>query len=295
MEPAVPPAASGTGAAGDASATGMATQAARPPSSDPAALPARRLGDFELVREIGRGGMGVVYEVRQSSLQRRVALKVLPPGLGLSREGLARFEREARAAAALHHTNIVPVYAIGEDQGFHFYAMELIEGASPSHPRGGERATPGRLDAGAAGDGRSRGVAGLRGLDRRRSGQPLLRHYGTALVRAPSRACWPTSRTRCTTPTPAESSTATSSPPTCCWRRIGRLCLTDFGLARVTEEPRLTVSGAFLGTPAYMSPEQIASGKVPLDHRTDIYSLGAVLYEMLDAAAPVPGRFPASR
>ena len=72
--------------------------------------------------------MGVVYEARQSSLQRRVALKVLPPGLGLSTEGLARFEREARAAAALHHTNIVPVYAIGEDQGFHFYAMELIEG-----------------------------------------------------------------------------------------------------------------------------------------------------------------------
>ena len=89
-----------------------------------------RLGDFELIREIGRGGMGVVYEARQLSLNRRVALKVLPPGLGLTREARIRFEREARAAAKLHHTNIVPVHAIGEQDGHHFYAMELIEGKS---------------------------------------------------------------------------------------------------------------------------------------------------------------------
>jgi serine/threonine protein kinase len=89
-----------------------------------------RLGDFEIVREIGRGGMGVVYEARQVSLNRKVALKVLSGGLGLTTKAVQRFRREAEAAAKLHHTNIVPVYATGEEDGTHFYAMELIEGPS---------------------------------------------------------------------------------------------------------------------------------------------------------------------
>ncbi len=87
--------------------------------------PLGRLGDSELLREIGRGGMGVVYEARQVSLNRLVALKVLPPGLGLTEQAVKRFEREAQAAAKLHHTNIVPVHAIGQADGSHFYAMEL--------------------------------------------------------------------------------------------------------------------------------------------------------------------------
>src|SRR5262249_37860210 len=90
----------------------------------------RRLGDFEIVREVGRGGMGIVYEARQVSLNRKVALKVLAAGLGLTSKVVQRFHREAEAAAKLHHTNIVPVYATGEQDGTHFYAMELIEGAS---------------------------------------------------------------------------------------------------------------------------------------------------------------------
>src|SRR5262245_16688207 len=92
----------------------------------------KRLGDFELLREIGRGGMGVVYDARQVSLNRRVALKVLAGGLGLTPKAVLRFHREAEAAAKLHHTNIVPVYATGEQDGTHFYAMELIEGPSPT-------------------------------------------------------------------------------------------------------------------------------------------------------------------
>src|SRR5262245_57278302 len=90
----------------------------------------RRLGDFEILREIGRGGMGIVYEAEQVSLHRKVALKVLSSGLGLSSKAVLRFRREAEAAAKLHHTNIVPVYAIGEEAGTHFYAMELIDGPS---------------------------------------------------------------------------------------------------------------------------------------------------------------------
>src|SRR5262245_8181329 len=89
-----------------------------------------RLGDFELVRELGHGGMGVVYEARQVSLNRRVALKVLRAGLGLTAQAIARFRREAETAAMLHHTNIVPIYATGEENGAHFYAMELIDGPS---------------------------------------------------------------------------------------------------------------------------------------------------------------------
>ena len=90
----------------------------------------RILGDFEIIREIGRGGMGIVDEARQRSLNRRVALKVLSSGLGLTTKAVTRFRREAEAAAKLHHTNIVPIYATGEEHGIHFYAMELVEGPS---------------------------------------------------------------------------------------------------------------------------------------------------------------------
>jgi hypothetical protein len=90
--------------------------------------PLERLGEYRIVREIGRGGMGVVYEAVQESLGRRVALKVLPPGaLGDARH-VERFQREARAAARLHHSNIVPVFAVGEEGGTHYYAMQYIEG-----------------------------------------------------------------------------------------------------------------------------------------------------------------------
>src|SRR4051794_23891492 len=90
----------------------------------------QRLGEFELLRELGRGGMGVVYEAVQTSLGRRVALKVLGPGLGLTPQAVVRFRREAAAAAKLHHANIVPVYSTGEQGSTHFYAMELVEGPS---------------------------------------------------------------------------------------------------------------------------------------------------------------------
>src|SRR5437764_161055 len=91
-------------------------------------VPVEPLGDFRIVREIGRGGMGIVYEAVQLSLGRRVALKVLPFATALDAKQLQRFKNEAQAAAQLHHTNIVPVYAVGCERGVHFYAMQLIEG-----------------------------------------------------------------------------------------------------------------------------------------------------------------------
>src|SRR5580704_14000669 len=90
--------------------------------------PRKYLGDFEVLRELGRGGMGVVFEARQVSLNRKVALKVLAGSLGVTSKAVIRFKREAEAAARLHHTNIVPIYATGEEDGTHCYAMELIDG-----------------------------------------------------------------------------------------------------------------------------------------------------------------------
>src|SRR5947209_18774661 len=100
--------------------------------SEPAAAgplpPLERLGDFRILREVGRGGMGVVYEAEQVSLGRRVALKVLPQRLLADLRTRYRFDREAKAAARLHHTNIVPVYGVGEEGGVHYYAMQFIQG-----------------------------------------------------------------------------------------------------------------------------------------------------------------------
>ena len=97
---------------------------------EPEEPPPARLGEFRILREIGRGGMGVVYEAEQTSLRRRVALKVLPPALRADRQLYARFRREAEAAARLRHPGVVPVYSCGEAGGAPFYAMERVEGDS---------------------------------------------------------------------------------------------------------------------------------------------------------------------
>jgi hypothetical protein len=102
--------------------------AGQPDGAGPEEQVPRVLGDFRIGRELGRGGMGVVYEAEQVSLRRKVALKVLPLAATLDPRRLQRFHDEARAAASLHHTNIVPVFAVGEQQGVHYYAMQLIAG-----------------------------------------------------------------------------------------------------------------------------------------------------------------------
>jgi serine/threonine protein kinase len=115
-------------AAAFAVADDLPSARATPPSTG--VQPGMPLGDYQIVREIGRGGMGIVYEAEQLSLRRRVALKVLPFAAALDAKQLQRFKNEAQAAAHLHHTNIVPVYGVGCARGVHFYAMQYVEGSN---------------------------------------------------------------------------------------------------------------------------------------------------------------------
>ncbi len=258
----------------------------------------QRIGDFEIVRELGRGGMGVVYEARQVSLNRRVALKVLSGGLGLAPKAVQRFRLEAEAAAKLHHTNIVPVYAIAEEQGTHFYAMELIDGPSLDHvirqmrqETGSAASTPiasagGKLSADLAQTGpyvySPPGCGATTGLSSSSIGSGggyfdtvarLIAEVADALDYAHQQGI---------VHRDMKPSNLLLSP-------AGRLSVNDFGLARMLEQPGMTMTGEFVGTPAYMSPEQITAGRAPLNHRTDVYSLGATLYELLTLQRPFAG------
>jgi tetratricopeptide (TPR) repeat protein len=250
----------------------------------------KRLGDFEIVRELGRGGMGVVYEARQISLNRQVALKVLSGSLGLTAKAVQRFRREAEAAAKLHHTNIVPVYATGEQDGAHFYAMELIEGPSLDHVirhmrQPGENATPvANLDATGPyvpqADSSSNLPSPLSSSSLGSGGG-----YFDAVARMVAEVAdaLDYAHRNGVIHRDVKPSNLLLSPQ-------GRLSVNDFGLARVLEQPGMTLTGEFVGTPAYTSPEQVTAGRIPLDHRTDVYSLGATLYELLTLQPPFTGK-----
>ncbi|UCF34258.1 MAG: serine/threonine protein kinase, partial [Phycisphaerales bacterium] len=284
----------------------------------------RRLGDFDIVREIGRGGMGIVYEARQVSLNRKVALKVLSGSLGLSSKAVVRFRREAEAAAKLHHTNIVPIYATGEEEGTHFYAMELIEGPSlnvvirelrragrPGPARRYE-ATDTRRNEEREPEAQARETDAQVSPATDATSLPpwLLETMTSDAAPSHSPAAVSDSSTALTTGggyfdtiarLVAEVADALDyahdqgvihrdiKPSNLLLSPAGRMSINDFGLARMLEQPGMTMTGEFMGSPLYMSPEQIAVGRAPLDHRTDIYSLGATLYELLTLQPPFPG------
>jgi serine/threonine protein kinase len=234
------------------------------------------LGDFQIVREVGRGGMGVVYEAVQRSLGRRVALKVLPFAATLDPRHLQRFHNEARAAAGLHHTNIVPVYAVGCERGVHFYAMQFIDGRTLAdfiaQQRGGPPSqVPTVLEA--------EGVASAPTVPpaaQATSAAPRDRAYFRqaaewGIQAAEALDCAHTLGVVHRDVKPANLLVDTA----------GRLWITDFGLAQVQSDARLTMTGDLVGTLRYMSPEQALARRVVIDHRTDVYSLGATLYELL--------------
>jgi serine/threonine protein kinase/Flp pilus assembly protein TadD len=246
-------------------------------------LTAGVLGDFRIVREVGRGGMGVVYEAEQVSLGRRVALKVLPFAATMDPRQLQRFHNEARAAASLDHPHIVHVHAVGCERGVHYYAMQFIEGQT---------------------------LAALIADLRQRSGRPAPTEEQPTTPHRPgqpapaadtaSRAAASTERTRLdrahyrrVAELGVQAAEALDhahalgivhrdvKPANLLVDARGGLWVTDFGLAHIQSDARLTMTGDLVGTLRYMSPEQALAKRVVVDHRTDVYSLGATLYELL--------------
>jgi serine/threonine protein kinase len=283
------------------------------------------LGDFQIVREIGRGGMGVVYEAIQLSLGRRVALKVLPLAATFDARQLQRFQQEAQAAAHLHHANIVPVYGVGCQRGVHFYAMQLVEGQSLDVVVRQLRQEAGMdpLDAGLAersSSARNRESSASSSVDQTGDWKP------TAAVDATLAP--PPVQVRPTDPTQghlsARFSTHNGGKPPERYRTIarcmaqaaealeyahqqgvvhrdikpanllidfrGNVWVADFGLAHFHDAPGLTQTGDLIGTIRYMSPEQASGQRAVVDHRTDIYSLGATFYELLTLHPVFAGR-----
>ena len=257
----------------------------------------RRLGDFQLVREIGRGGMGVVYEARQLSLGRRVALKVLPFAAVLDAKQIVRFKNEAQAAAQLHHPHIVPVFAVGAERDVHYYAMQFIDG-QPLDRAIAEL----RRNSPEAG-----GEPSLDDADRPRNDSSLAEAAPELAARSTCRSLLterPQNRRQCIRTAvrlgiqAAEALQAAHEygvvhrdikPSNLLLDGDGKLWVTDFGLARCSSNPALTKTGDVVGTLRYMSPEQASGQSALVDERTDVYSLGATLYELLTWRAAFPG------
>jgi serine/threonine protein kinase/tetratricopeptide (TPR) repeat protein len=238
-----------------------------------------RLGDFRIVREIGRGGMGVVFEAEQESLGRRVAVKVLPRQVLLDDKHLKRFEREARIAANLHHTNIVEVFGVGEQDGFHYYVMQYIHGAGLDAviPRLAKWAgLPAGSQPGAAPDNEIAETAVRQLLGEEAAPGPGGR-LGPAYWRSVARIGLQAAGALHYAHTQGTLH-RDIKPANLLLDTQGTLWLADFGLAKAAQSGDISFSHDVVGTLRYMAPEQFRG---ETDHRSDIYSLGLTLYEML--------------
>src|SRR5256884_6263268 len=207
------------------------------------------LGDYELVEEVGRGGQGVVFRARQKSLSRTVALKVISLGQWASKAHLKRFRREAEAAASLDHPSIVPIYEVGEREGACYFSMKFVEG--------------GQLDE----------VVKRAPISIRQAAELIAKvartvHYAHehGILHRDIK--------------PGNILLDTKGEP----------LLTDFGLVRLVEaESTITGTLEVLGTPSYMAPEQAVGETRKLTSATDVYGLGAVLYQLLTGQPPFAG------
>jgi serine/threonine protein kinase len=252
-----------------------------------------RLGDFKIIREIGRGGMGIVFEAEQESLNRRVALKVLPRQALLERRHLARFKREARLASRLHHTNIVQVYGVGEQDGFHYYVMQYVRGVGLDKlvARLGRPASRGAANGqGHATAAAETGAAtaqelldqvwacltGQAGKDAGHSPLADAQYYrrvaGIGVQAAEALAYAHEQGTLHRDVKPANVLVDDH----------GVAWVTDFGLAKADNGPEVTQPGDLTGTLRYLPPERLA-GRV--DARGDVYGIGLTLYELITGRA----------
>ncbi|MEZ6116325.1 MAG: serine/threonine-protein kinase [Pirellulaceae bacterium] len=225
-----------------------------------------RLGDYEVLEEIGRGGMGVVYRAIQVSLNRSVAVKILPFAALLDGRQLDRFRNEARAAAMLKHPHIVSVLSVGYEHGLHFYAMELVEGCSLAEViRATSRSEIDRTSLSETAPFAALSTA--RSFDR----QAFFRRVAQLGVQAAGAL---------QVAHEAGIIHRDIKPSNLLLDRDGRLLIADFGLARVQSDKSLTMTGDIVGTLRYMCPEQLQESHV-VDQRTDIYSLGVTLRELM--------------
>ena len=242
------------GPAGDVAPVSQSMESKSAPASP---LPrVHYFGDYELLEEIARGGMGVVYRARLLSLNRPVALKMIAAGQLATPAAVQRFHTEAEATARLDHPHIVPIYEIGEYEGQHYFSMKLIEGGT---------------------------LAGLNAECRVRNAEwqervaRLLATVARAVHYAHQRGILHRDL----------------KPTNILLDEQGEPHVTDFGLAKLAEDDSsLTLSAAILGTPAYMAPEQAAGGAKQLTTAADIYSLGAILYELLTGQPPFQAATP---
>ncbi len=261
------------------------------------------LTDYEIIAEIGRGGMGIVYEARQIALNRIVALKILPALLNAVRPGAAaRFRREAELAAQLKHNNITAVYDFGEIDGTLYYAMELIEGRSlreilrEIEASGAiDAVIDGRTPSGSVGTQSGSVPTASDDAPQASAVQSKIPNPQSeiGLTRLGSSSNTDKVYYRQVARWIAEVAEALDyahgmgiihrdvKPSNLLLSAEGRLMISDFGLARASGLESMTVSRALLGTARYMSPEQVDENAGPIDGRVDVYALGATLYELL--------------
>ncbi|MBI5556556.1 MAG: protein kinase [Deltaproteobacteria bacterium] len=210
-----------------------------------------KIGGFQLEKELGRGGMGVVFKAHELSLNRKVALKILSERLSEDDEFIKRFQREAKVVAALSHPNIVNILSYGEENGLYYFAMEYVQGT----------------DLGI--------ILKERNMMPLSEALPIALQIADALEEAAAKGVVHRDL----------------KPSNIMIDSVGRIKITDYGIAYFQDaDARLTHTGLYMGTPEYSSPEQASGQK--LDIRSDIYSLGAVLYKMLSGEPPVTGESP---
>jgi serine/threonine-protein kinase len=200
---------------------------------------------YEIIRELGRGGMGVVYQARQTKLNRPVALKMILSGSHAGADDLTRFQTEAEAIARLRYPNIVQVYEVGEYEGKPFFSLEFCGGGS---------------------------------LEKKLNGTPLPPKDAAALVETLARAMQAAHEQHVIH--------RDLKPANVLFAEDGAPKVTDFGLAKKLDEAGQTQSGAIMGTPSYMAPEQAGGKSAEIGPLADVYALGAILYECLTGRRP---------
>lgn len=244
------------------------------PAGLPPLVPGAELGRYRLKRELGRGGMAIVWLAEDAELRRPVALKILRPGLALDDRHTDRFRREAHAVARLQHPNVVQIHDVGELRGYQYLAMEFIEGPSLATVLAAverNRFTADELRKAAGSPGLAPGAHTFEAAV-----AMLLAQVADALSAAHARGLVHRD----------------VKPSNILLRSDGTAVVADFGLALSEGDPALSLTGDTLGTPYYMSPEQASLTGTKVDHRTDVYSLGVTLYEALSGQRPFEGDSP---